>query len=949
MAISVQIKSIEKDRTMSVVLVTRRVFKPSLVLSLFATAWFSTGAVIAQTTSSTAASALNNPATAAISNLTPNQAKPTQLNRVEITGSAIKLIDAETSVPVTVLKMDDLRTQGINTIEDALALISGNQSTQNTSQSVGAVTGGASFANMRGLGNNKTLVLLNGRRIANNAIDGSAPDLNMIPMAALDRIEVLRDGASSLYGTDAVGGVINFITKKQFTGSVLSAGAGKGSGQGGGGKNLNFGFGIGDLEEQKFNLFGFIDYQHQNEISATDRNFTTPKYSVNSSNYSQNVVNGLYSPNAPGCKQPNNSYVNDPNSGQYCQIDVEKYFDLVPQSDKTSGMLRGTLALPNQQKLETEYFATRSVVTSNISPSPISGYNMNPNTPFYPGYTGPGSAGIPLFPNPTIVKPGATSCPNGNIGAGDCWDPTAQTQVYWRDTFNGNRADQATNVQQRFVTALSGEMNDWDYQTAISFNQNRISDFYYGYPNNAIISSGILNGIINPFGPQTPAGTALINQAAVNGVPISAMGSVITLDGRASKELGDWYGAGRPVALAVGAEHRNEKFSDIANSDVATALGKASTGIDPNTNNQGQRSVFSIFSELNVPLTKALDVTGAIRYDNYSDFGSTTNPKLSFRFQPQPEWLFRGSVSTGYRAPSLYDLHAANAFSVTAGDWTDPRYCNNGVALSGAPKGSCVNTQRVDLLGGNQNLKPETSKNAMFGFVYQPTQNFNAGLDFWWIQLNQTIGTLSEATVFNPANYSTFGGLFNRLPDGSLSVSGVNCPNCGYVNLQTMNLGTTNTHGVDFSTSYKVPTAHSGAFLFKAVGTYVEGYDYSDYAGGPMHDNVGVFSGTGPVFKLQDTASMTWLKDDWSLGLSMHYKSGYIDQNQTSVVAPYETFDFFGSYKPTSMLTFTFGVRNLKDTPPPVSGQTITFQTGYDPRFYNVYMRMFYLNGTYRF
>ena len=123
----------------------------------------------------------------------------TQLERIEITGSAIKRIDAETVVPVTVVRMTDLKAQGVTTVEQIMSTLSAVQMTQTTSQQVGAGTGGAAFADLRGIGSNKTLVLLNGRRIANNAIDGSAPDLNMIPFAALERVEVLRDGASSLY------------------------------------------------------------------------------------------------------------------------------------------------------------------------------------------------------------------------------------------------------------------------------------------------------------------------------------------------------------------------------------------------------------------------------------------------------------------------------------------------------------------------------------------------------------------------------------------------------------------------------------------------------------------------------------------------------------------------------------------------------------------------------
>ncbi|MDQ2736725.1 MAG: TonB-dependent receptor plug domain-containing protein, partial [Pseudomonadota bacterium] len=196
-----------------------------------------------------------------------------QLERVEITGSAIKRIDAETAVPVTVIRMDDLKKQGVTTIEQVLANVSASQALQSTSQVIGASTGGVATANLRGIGANKTLVLLNGRRIANNAFDSASPDLNMIPFAALERVEVLRDGASSLYGSDAVGGVINFITRRDYTGFTFSAEADRPQHPGGKGYSGSMGFGAGDLDKDKFNFNGFVNYQHQENINGTDRNF----------------------------------------------------------------------------------------------------------------------------------------------------------------------------------------------------------------------------------------------------------------------------------------------------------------------------------------------------------------------------------------------------------------------------------------------------------------------------------------------------------------------------------------------------------------------------------------------------------------------------------------------------------------------------------------------------
>jgi iron complex outermembrane receptor protein len=191
--------------------------------------------------------------------------------RVEITGSAIKRIDAETAVPVTVLRIEELKAQGVTSVEQIMSSLGAVQMTQGSSQQVGYSSGGAAFADLRGIGASKTLVLLNGRRVANNAIDGAAVDLNMIPFAALQRVEVLRDGASSLYGTDAIGGVINFITRSDYQGGSISLGADAPEAKGGKAESANIGFGFGDMSKQGFNLFGFIDVNRQHRITGMQR------------------------------------------------------------------------------------------------------------------------------------------------------------------------------------------------------------------------------------------------------------------------------------------------------------------------------------------------------------------------------------------------------------------------------------------------------------------------------------------------------------------------------------------------------------------------------------------------------------------------------------------------------------------------------------------------------
>jgi len=869
----------------------------------------------------------------------------TTLQRVEVTGSAIKRLDAETSVPITTLKADDLKKVGVETVEQILNLVSGNQTTQGSSQSVGLVTGGAAFANLRGLGQNKTLVLLNGRRMANSSFDGSAPDLNMIPFAALDRIEVLRDGASSLYGTDAIGGVINFITKKDMTGGSITIGAE--SPQLGGGKsnNVNIGFGVGDLTKDGYNIMGFFDHQAQESISSTQRSFGSTGYipalgiskssgNAYPANYFQPSADGLSAspganPSAPNCDAQFSFHL----SGAKCRYDYTSWVNLIPPTIRNSAMLKGTFAVNGETEVNVEYFYTKGINSTTIAPVPYGALTVNPGTPFFPG------AGI--TPAPT----------NFTI------DPTLPVAVQWRAVPTGPREDRSESIQQRLVVSLDGSAGGWDYSTGISYNRNDLTNnLTGGYTNGDIITSGVANGIINPFGAQTSGGMALLNSAQVTGNLLTGKGEVMALDAHASRELGDWMGAGRKAALAVGAEVRNERFSFVANAPFAAQV-VASTGVDPATNSVGDRSVAAVYTELNLPVSKTFDVTGAVRYDKYSDFGSTTNPKLSFRYQPSNSVLFRGSASTGFRAPSLYDVNAPTTYTNTANAWDDPVKCVNGNPVPGALPTAC-GSQFMSLSGGNKQLNPEKSKNLTFGVALEPAKNLSVAVDLWWIRLTDTIGSLADTTIFsNPTKYAY---LFKRAPDGSLSTDGSQCPgaNCGYVLDNTMNLGGTNTNGVDLTMAYLLRTSSAGTFNFTLNGTYVDKYEYQNEPDGIWNQNVGIYSGTGPVFKWQTTFNVQWKYGEYGLGLTNRYKSGYFDQNDPNQVAAccvnnsvgaYSLWDINGSWSPTKALTIVAGVRNMFNTSPPFSNQGATFQVGFDPRFTDPTGRAGYVRGTYNF
>lgn len=909
--------------------------------------------------------------------------------RIEITGSAIKRIDAETAVPVTVLKADELRAQGLTTVEQIVDTLTAMQANVGTSQTVGASYGGASFADLRGIGANKTLILLNGRRIANNAFDASAPDLNMIPVAALERVELLRDGASALYGTDAVGGVINFITRRDYTGGTVTLGHDAPEHPGGKAYNANIGFGFGDLAQNGFNVFGFVDFQKQDNIKGTQRKFNSRfpggiSKSPFPANYYQGDGSVIGNPDAPNCAT--GVFLIPGGDGTSCSMTTSKFVDYIPKSQRSSAFLKADLALNPNNTLSAEYFITRSEVKTLIAGVPYGFFAQNPKrpdgspNPYYPGNPGSGfTPNIPIsasydgtamgFGGP-LTGPGSLCGPAGctladlglTSGSGAVNSVLQPGFVWgnWRDIPNGQRGDKNVNTQQRLVLSIEGNAGKWDYQAGLTYNENKVKSYLIsGYGSGDLIYEGILDGIVNPYGAQDAAGAAYVDSALLTGLLQFGRGRTTGVDARVGNSfLGDWFGNGRQAALAVGVEYHREDFLNQANYGYAVQVA-ASTGVDPNTYNAGKRDVYATYAELSLPLLETLDLTLSARYDHYSDVGNTTNPKLGVRWQPTRGFLVRGSYSTGFRAPSLYELNMAQVYT-NSGNINDPLYCPDGKnPVAGAPVTTC-DDQFIALYGGNKNLKPEKSKTFVLGFVAEPMNDVSFGLDYWRIELKDMIGQLSESVLLDPDNFQGWAAAYiHRNPNGYLSNVTQVCPGpaCGFLDERLQNLGGVKTDGIDISASYRLKTGF-GAFNFGYNGTWVHKYDYQDYPDGPWNRNVGAYVGSGPVFRWQHMLSVNWKRGAFSAGAAGHLKSGYKDALQYAAkqghpeghdVSQYATLDIYGGWEPIKGLNLLFGIKNLADRSPPLSYQTAVFQNGYDPRFYDPTGRTYYLRAGYSF
>ena len=854
---------------------------------------------------------------------------PPAMQRVEVTGSSIKRLVSETATPLSIFRAEDFARQGLSTAQEVLGKIPSNASSMGSGNAVGGntsglPTGGQASADLRGLGGDKTLVLLNGRRIANHPYDGASVDLNIIPIAALERVEVLRDGASAIYGTDAIGGVINFITRRSVNTTNITAEAVAPQHRGADEQRLNLSSGVGQLDTDGYNLFGVIDYHKQDVLTSQDRAFSSTGIipgrglSVTSGttfpgNYFDAAANGgaglagnPYA--ASGCRPP----LSVAAANGTCRQDYTRQIDDLPAQRQLALFGKGSVKLGGGHLATFEYLHSENKVKARTAPPPQIGLILPASSPWYPGNAG----GVP-------AQAGLSGQP---------------LNVNWRPVEAGQRQIDSRGKADRLVLALEGELAGWDYQGALVRAVSKSSeDFTGGYVQDASFAAGVLSGILNPFGEQNAAGKDYLASTALRGEVQNAKVTTTGIDLKASRELMQL--AGGPLALALGAELRREKAQFNVNRDIAGQA--SSSGLSGSLSKNGERDIEAVFGELNLPLVKDLEVQLAARFDHYSDVGSTTNPKIGLRYQASDKLVLRGSASTGFRAPTLFEKNAPPSRNDTNDSYEDPILCPGGVPQPGANPLRDCDLQQYKLQGGNENLRPEKSKTFAFGIVLEPLREVTVALDYWNIHLKDKIASLPEQAIFG--NYEKYKALFLRNPDGS--------PNA-ILDLND-NLGKVKTDGVDVSANARLWRGAYGELGASFDGTWIHRYDYQNERDGEFINNVGRYADNNPVFRWKHTATLNWRLGAWGATLSQAYKSGYTDQNSVDAayrhdVSSYSLINVSGSYARQGWL-LTAGVKNLFDREPPFSNQGTLFQKGYDPRYTDPVGRAWYLRGSYTF
>ncbi len=826
-----------------------------------------------------------------------------KVERIDVTGSRIRQTDIETSQPVFTLDRADIANQGFTSVTDILQNMSSTGAppiSRSAVLSSGENVGG-SYANLRNLGANRTLVLVNGKRLG--ITTSGYQDLSAIPMSMVERVDVLKDGASTIYGSDAMAGVVNIITRKDYEGLEITAYTGEYDEGDGAKTNMSL---VGGVASSKGSITFGAEWRDEDEVWAKDRFFSAkgrPDRDDYASNY---TLVGQF-----GRFQYDGKWwvANRPGSGQNFPADYH-----VQQPASASG--QGDATNTNETMHVLSPLSARSLYIS-------SNYNLTDNLKFTSdfGYTNRSSArqiaGYPLQSSSTF---GAIS--GWYLDKDSYFNPVDTNVRFTRRGWEVPRVTESKQDTLRATASLEGSFEigeryfDWDIGGVFSqSNTLQIGRGDFHVPNTVAATGPSFKnsqGVVQCGTPTNPipltrcvpwnplagygAGTeanSLMDPAVQKFLfPTShARGETTTTMYFANIGGLLFTLPAGDVTFAVGAEQRRERGEFVpdalAQSGMTTTLAAGAT--------RGTYDLDEYYAELNVPLlsdidyAKDLTLSMASRYSDYSSFGDTTNSKVGLKWRPVDELLVRATWSEGFRAPTVSNLYGGGSQSFVTG-FIDP--CDS---VYGSVRGSARCLQDVPAnyrqlqqgfipttgpaaqtpvpfnSGSNPLLQPENSETKTFGFVYSPEfiDNLNVVFDWWSVSIEDTMVTDSANAIVEDCYVKLVEArcaMFTRDPGNFI----VNSLTYGL-----RNAGVTETDGFDLGISYKYPTEF-GTFGTNWNTTYVNRYDTksTNDADEPMEPEVGY----ADTFRVRSNLGLSWNYNDFGVNWTMRYYSSAKEQ-----------------------------------------------------------------------
>jgi iron complex outermembrane receptor protein len=797
------------------------------------------------------------------------------IQRVEVTGSSIKRASVETASPIQVITRDDIAKSGKGTVAEYLQTLTADGAGSLPTGFGNGFAAGSTAISLRGLGATSTLVLLNGRRMAPfaRADDGqkSFTDLATIPMEAVERIEVLKDGASATYGADAIAGVVNIILRKDFTGLAVKMEAGTSGDRDAEQGKLALTWGKGDLNEDGYNwlinaeLFGNSELMNKDRADrawighgdirpwgyAANTQFAAGYITPGASSATptgavRNPATGNYT-SLPGCAALSATVAQDPNGG--CLWYADQFRSMQPKIGGLNLYTRFTKNIDADLQLYAEAGYSKRDTEFTLVPASTSS-----TVAFPPNAANP--TGVINYGNTILM---AASHPQNPYGAA--------TRLRYSMFDVGPSTRSADNEFSRFVIGLKGAKFGWDFDAGYTHSQSALDLNYSNMINMKVLQAALGDPTSKYFpyyiGAQSSKNPASLYAAMVTNATSHSTTELDVVDFKASRELMDLPGGA--LGIAVGTEYRRLKLDNPSLSGTADGSINSSYVAA-----KGTDDVKAVFVELVAPVIKSVELSGALRYDRYKNFSSTT-PKLGAKWTPVNSFALRGTYSEGFRAPGPAES-GVDSQSTGNSSVRDPVRCPGGTpAAGGATAADCSITIGAVKVG-NPNLQPETSKGATLGMVWDPLQYTSMSLDAWKIKRSNEI---------NPLSYVEAAALPTAIRnDNNLVVNGVVVPNTGTLllsNAPYQNSSYTEVKGIDLDVKQRIPMGSYGRSIINLTWTHVASWRRAEkngttfqYAGTHGNCDTSNCSGT-PKDKISVNA--TWEREALSVSAIANYRA----------------------------------------------------------------------------
>lgn len=898
----------------------------------------------------------------------PNPLEELAVYGYRLTGSRLQRTDLEGASPVEILSAPAIQASGEQNVADLLRFlpsVSGNS--LNTDVSDGG--NGTASITLRGLPASNTLVLINGRRSAANGLDGNYTDLNTIPVSAIERIEIFKDGASAIYGSDAIAGVINIILRKEFDGFRIESYYGKASRGDLSTDSHSFVWGSSG-ERATFMLAG--SYYQQGALYSRDRSL-----SANADGSEQGGVDLRSS------ATPNARFLDGSNAeasivdGYTTEIAAIESGNIINPIDQQPQLISEIRAADEDDRFNHRDFTTSVVPSRQSNVYATASYQFNERMILHSEFSWSETfAKAEFAPTSLFTRFENLSDAEGkpiDLGLNQGSEtyplvPVSNNVLDLRRTFVelGPREQINESRLSRAALSLESQWRGWYWDVGVFHSRNRATEEKRNLIDGIRLAEAISTECINANIEGNPESCNYINLFAAAGDLDPAALDTIRVNPRFSGEFelsslsANIFGSplqleAGDLQLAAGLEVRRESMRHgPSNSFVNSALIGGSSYSDAS----GARTIRDAYIEAAIPLSRhstwahSLDVELAARMSDYSDFGSDFNPKLGFKYRPAPELMLRGSFNQGFRVPSLSELYGSQRIESMFLD--DPCAIESNIGLlPGCSRLSDTTIIEYDVItGGNPDLAPEESRAYSLGVIWDPTllPDLHLAIDLYDIDQKNVVDASAQFLLDQVASGNTlFADRVSRdFPRQNLE----------FVDATNINIGSRKVRGLDIEASYHFPLSDFGETIVKLNATHLISFKNQLDPSAPQQELAGTFSdaaseGLGTLPEWKALLTFQWQRQDWAA----HYNFRYISSVEEDIpksknkrdVAAWYTHNIQLNYRlPWSGISnFSLGVENLFDRDPPYSASA--FNDNYDPRSYDIEGRFLYAKISHQF